>query len=71
MQPSERTVECVMKIHRMMKVLADEIRKDVKVLTDPEARAIFESAVHAIDSSLKALLDYEQEKLPDPRMPSP
>jgi RIO-like serine/threonine protein kinase len=71
MEPSERTVESVMKIHRMMKVLADEIRKDVQVLTDPQAKAIFESSIHSIETSIKALLDFEQEKLPDPRMPSP
>src|SRR5690349_11370355 len=69
MQSSERTVESVLKIHRMMKVLADEIRKDVKVLADPEARRIFESAVSSMDSVLKALLDFEQQNAPDPRAP--
>ena len=69
MQASERTIESVMKLHRMMKVLSDEIRKDVQVLADPEIRHLLESTVDSIDSALKALLNFERDNVPDPRLP--
>jgi hypothetical protein len=69
MEPTERTVESVMKIRKMMKDLAAELKRDVGVLTDPHARAIFEGAVRALENSLKAILDFEQKNLPELNRP--
>jgi hypothetical protein len=63
MVPSERTVECVMKIRQMMKDLSKELKRDVKMLADPQARAIFEVAAQSLEASIKAILDFEEKKL--------
>jgi hypothetical protein len=70
MEPTERTLESVMKVRAMMKELLAELRNDVKVLADPQARAIFETAVQSIDKSLKAMLAFEQKNLPDLNAPT-
>lgn len=69
MEPTERTVESVMKIRKMMKDLSAELMRDVGVLTDPEARAIFEAAVRSLENSLRAILDFEQRNLPELHRP--
>lgn len=70
MEPTERTLESVMKVRAMMKDLLAQLRNDVKVLADPQARAIFESAVRSIDKSLKAMLDFEHKSFPDLNAPT-
>lgn len=58
-----------MKIRKMMKDLSEELKRDVSVLTDPQARTIFESAVRSLERSLRAILDFEQKKLPELNRP--
>jgi hypothetical protein len=69
MEPTERTVESVMKIHKMIKDLSQELKREVKMLADPQARAIFESAVRSLEASLRAILDFEHKALPEPNRP--
>jgi hypothetical protein len=63
MEPTERTLESVMKIHKMLKDLCGELKRDVKVLTDPEVRALFESTTRSVETYIRALLDFEQKNM--------
>jgi len=65
MEPTERTLESVMKIHKMMKDLCEQLKRDVQMLTDAEVRSIFETSMRSVEASIRALLDFEQKNLPD------
>ena len=71
MEPTERTFENVLKIRKMMKDLSEELKRDVKMLTDPQVRAIFEVAARSLENSIKAILDFEQKNLPELNRPKP
>jgi len=67
MQASERTLDSVGRIRRMMNDLIGQIHSDVQVLADPHARALFKAAEESISKSMNAIRDFEQEQGADSR----
>lgn len=65
MQASERTLDSVGRIRRMMNNLVGQLHSDGQVMTDPQAKAIFKAAEESISKSVKAIQDFEQRQLPD------
>jgi hypothetical protein len=60
MHASERTLDSVDKVRKMMKDLVGQLHSDVQVMTDPEARAIFEAAEESISKLIRAIGDFEK-----------
>jgi len=64
MLASERTLDSVDKVHKMMKDLVGQLHSDVQVMTDPHARAIFEAAEESISKLIRAIGDFEKKQEP-------
>jgi hypothetical protein len=64
MQASERTLDSVGKIRKMMKDLVGQLHSDVQVMTDPQARAIFKAAEESLNRLMQAIGDFEQKQAP-------
>ena len=60
MHVSERTLDSVDKVRKMMKDLVGQLHSDVQVMTDPQARAIFEAAEESIRELIRAIGDFEK-----------
>ena len=58
--PKEHTAN----IRKEFRMLIDHLRKDVQRITDPAAKALFETSAEVISGLEKAFCDYETENKP-------
>lgn len=65
MQASERTLDSVGRIRKLMNNLVGQLHSDIQVLTDPQIRTILKAAEESISNSVKAIEDFEQKQSSD------
>jgi hypothetical protein len=59
--PESDPLHHTLKVKRMLNPIIEHLRKDVEILTEPKAQALFETSAEVLDALVRTLDHYEQK----------